>query len=60
VGLGLAAIVGSTVEIALAVDPGQLGPLVIAILAVVVLAMAIGVAIQREPAPPTALRRGIE
>ena len=59
-GLGLGAIVGSGLDIPLAVGPGQVGLLVVAIVAIVCLAMGLGLAVQREPAAPAALRRGIE
>jgi putative ABC transport system permease protein len=59
-GLGLGAIVGSALDIPLSVGPGQVGLLVGAIMAIVALAMGVGVAVQREPAAPAALRRGME
>jgi putative ABC transport system permease protein len=59
-GLGLGAIVGSAVDIPLAIGPEQVGLLVVAIVAIVAVAMGFGVAVQREPPAPAALRRGIE
>ncbi len=59
-GLGLGAIVGSGLDIPLAIGPEQVGLLVVAIVAIVAVAMGLGVAVQREPPAPAALRRGIE
>ena len=59
-GLGLGAIVGSALAVPLTLDPGQLGPVVVAVVGVVSLALGLGIVIQREPADPAALRKGIE
>ena len=59
-GLGLGAIVGSALAVPLTLDPGQLGPVVVAVVGVVSLALGLGIVIQREPAGPAALRKGIE
>ncbi len=59
-GLGLGAIVGSALAVPLTLDPGQIGPVVVAVVAVVSLALGLGIVIQREPAGPAALRKGIE
>ena len=59
-GLGLAAIVGSPLDFPLDLGPDRIGPLILAILAVVGLVIGLGAAIQREPAAAAALRRGME
>ncbi len=59
-GIGLGAIVGSTLDIPLSVGPGQLGPLIVALVAIVSLTLGLGAIAQREPTTSSALRRGIE
>lgn len=58
-GLGLGAIVGSDLDIPLRIGLAQLGPLVLAIVAIVAIGIGLGAVVEREPAAPTALRRGI-
>jgi ABC-type antimicrobial peptide transport system permease subunit len=58
-GLGLGAIVGSDLDIPLQIGLAQLGPLVLAIVAIVAIGIGLGAIVEREPAAPTALRRGI-
>jgi putative ABC transport system permease protein len=59
-GLGLGAIVGSSLDVPLEVGLGQLVLLIMGIVAVVTLAIGLGAVLQREPAATAALRRGIE
>ena len=59
-GLGLGAIVGSALAIPLDLSATRFGPLVVAIVAIVSLAMALGIVVRREPASIAALRRGVE
>lgn len=59
-GLGLGAVVGSALDIPLTIDARQLGPVIVAVVAIVSLAVGLGIVVQREPAGPAALRRGIE
>ncbi len=59
-GLGLAAIVGSPLDIPLDLGPTRIVPLFVAIMAVVSVVIGLGAAIQREPAATAALRRGLE
>ena len=59
-GLGLGAIVGSALTIPIDLSAARFGPLVVAIVAIVSLAMAVGIVVRREPASIAALRRGVE
>jgi putative ABC transport system permease protein len=59
-GLGLAALVGSNLEVPLAVDPVQLLLVLLGIVGIVVFGMAVGAALQRAAVPATAVRRGFE
>ena len=59
-GLGLAALVGSTLEVPLAVEPVQLLLVLLGIVGIVVFGMAVGAALQRAAVPATAVRRGFE
>ncbi len=58
-GLGLGAIVGSDLDIPVRIGLGELGLLVVAIVATVAIGIGLGVVVEREPAAPAALRRGI-
>ncbi len=58
-GLGLAAVVGSDLDVPLGIGLIQLGPLIVAIVAIVSLGIGLGAVVEREPAAPVALRRGI-
>jgi putative ABC transport system permease protein len=59
-GLGLGTVVGSPLDIPLAVDPGQLLLLLGAILVIVAVSIGLAGALQRSVAPVDALRGGIE
>ena len=59
-GLGLGAIVGSALTIPIDLSVARFGPLIVAIVAIVSLAMAVGIVVRREPASIAALRRGVE
>jgi putative ABC transport system permease protein len=59
-GLGLGAIIGSSLEVPLAVDPLQLGIVFLVIIAVVVVGLALGALLQGRAAAAAALRRGME
>jgi len=59
-GLGLADLLGSPIEISLAVDATQLGLVLAAILLLAAAGIGIGAAIQRTIAPAAALRRGFD
>jgi predicted lysophospholipase L1 biosynthesis ABC-type transport system permease subunit len=59
-GLGLGTVVGSPLDIPLAVDPGQLLMLLVAIVAIVAVSIGLAGALQRSVVPVDALRRGIE
>jgi len=59
-GLGLEAFIGSTADIPLALDPGQLAIVLGGIVGVVVLGLAVGTLMQRGAAPTAAVRRGFE
>ncbi len=59
-GLGLAAVVGSALEVPLSVAAGQLVLLLGAVLAVAAVGMAIGVVLERGTVAAGAIRRGIE
>ena len=56
-GLGLEAIVGTSLEVPIAVDAGHLALLALAVVAVVGLALGLGAALQRAVAPAEAIRR---
>jgi putative ABC transport system permease protein len=58
-GLGLASIVGSTIEVPLAFEPIHLAGLLLAIVAISAVGWALGVAAQRDVDPATAVRGGI-
>ncbi|HET9521247.1 MAG TPA: FtsX-like permease family protein [Candidatus Limnocylindrales bacterium] len=58
--LGLGALVGSDVEVAIAVEPLQLAGVLIAIVIIVGLGIGLGAALQRGAAPAAAVRRGFE
>jgi putative ABC transport system permease protein len=58
--LGLAALVGSEVEVAIAVEPLQLAGVLLAIVIIVGLGIGLGAALQRGAAPVAAVRRGFE
>jgi putative ABC transport system permease protein len=59
-GLGLAALVGASVEVPLTVEPVQLLLVLAGIVGIVVFGMAAGAALQRASVPATAVRRGFE
>jgi putative ABC transport system permease protein len=59
-GLGLAALVGSSLEVPLSVDPVQLLLVLLGIVGIVVFGMAVAAALQRTAVPATAVRRGFE
>jgi putative ABC transport system permease protein len=59
-GLGLSALIGSAIDVPLAVEAGQLALVLAAIVAIVILGLAIGAALQRAAAPVAAIRRGFE
>jgi hypothetical protein len=59
-GLGLGAIVGSQLEVPLAVEPIQLAAIFGAIIAVVAAGLALGAVLQGRASPAAALRRGLE
>jgi putative ABC transport system permease protein len=58
--LGLASLVGSEIEVAIAIEPLQLAAVLIAIVTIVGLGIALGAALQRGAAPAAAVRRGFE
>jgi putative ABC transport system permease protein len=58
--LGLAALVGSEIEVATAIEPLQLAAVLIAIVIIVGLGIGLGAALQRGAAPAAAVRRGFE
>jgi putative ABC transport system permease protein len=58
--LGLRALVGSSVEISVGVEPAQLVVLLIGIVTIVALGIGLGAALQRGAAPSAAVRRGFE
>ena len=51
---------GSALTIPIDLSAARFGPLVVAIVAIVSLAMAVGIVVRREPASIAALRRGVE
>ena len=59
-GLGLDGLVGLKVDIPLGLDASQLGVILAAIVAIVVVGMTLGVIFQRNAAPVAAVRRGFE
>ena len=59
-GLGLTALIGSGLVVPLAIDPGQLAIVLVAIVAIVALGMTLSAALQRSAVPATAIRRGFE
>ncbi len=59
-GLGLAAVVGSALEVPLSVAAGQIVLLLGAVLAVAAVGMAIGIVLERGTVAAGAIRRGIE
>jgi putative ABC transport system permease protein len=59
-GLGLAALVGSSIEVTVGIEPIHLLILLIAIVIIVGLGIGLGTALQRGAAPAAAVRRGFE
>jgi putative ABC transport system permease protein len=59
-GLGLSALVGSSIDIPLSVELGQLAVVLAVIVLIVMLGLAIGAGLQRAAAPVAAIRRGFE
>jgi putative ABC transport system permease protein len=59
-GLGLAALVGSQLEVGIAIEPLQLAAVLVAIVIIVGLGIGLGTALQRSAAPAAAVRRGFE
>jgi hypothetical protein len=59
-GLGLSALIGSGIDVPLSVDAGQLGLILAAIVAIVMLGLGVGAVLQRAAAPVAAIRRGFE
>ncbi len=59
-GLGLSAIVGSSIDVTVGIEPLQLFGLLIAIVIIVGLGIGLGAALQRGAAPAAAVRRGFE
>ena len=59
-GLGLAALVGSSIEVTVGIEPLHLIGLLIAIVIIVGLGIGLGTALQRGAAPAAAVRRGFE
>ncbi len=59
-GLGLAAVIGSTVDVPTSVEPTHLALLLLATVAIVSIGIGAGAALQRGADPATAVRRGIE
>jgi putative ABC transport system permease protein len=58
--LGLGALVGSSIDVTVGIEPVQLLILLIAIIIIVGLGIALGTALQRGAAPAAAVRRGFE
>ena len=59
-GLGLAALVGSQIDVAIGIEPLQLAAVLIAIVIIVGLGIGLGAALQRGAAEAAAVRRGFE
>lgn len=59
-GLGFESLIGSSVDVPIVPDPGQLAAVLGGIVAVVVLGLVVGTVMQRGAAPMAALRRGFE
>jgi putative ABC transport system permease protein len=59
-GLGLAALVGSDVEVPIQVDPGHLGLILAAIVLILLLGLGLATALQRHSVPAAALRASAE
>ena len=59
-GLGLSALVGSDVDISIAIEPLQLAAVLVSIVIIVGLGIGLGTALQRSAAPAAAVRRGFE
>lgn len=59
-GLGLEAFIGSTVDVPITPDPGQLALVATGIVGVLVLGLALGTLLQRSATPTAAVRRGFE
>jgi putative ABC transport system permease protein len=58
--LGVGALVGTNVDIAVAIDVAQLAVVLAAIVLIVALGMVLGAALQRGAAPVAAIRRGFD
>jgi hypothetical protein len=56
----LAALVGSQLEVGIAIEPLQLAAVLVAIVIIVGLGIGLGTALQRSAAPAAAVRRGFE